>query len=177
MPQKPEGENRRCVSFLFCSVKQKGLNFNPEVVSNAAKQRVRQVSQLRRSRNMREKLIRGSGGGDVFGDTPDTVTSSTAGIPGLQAASSGNNSPAVAGVASRDNNARALNQVTVELNHDPLPGTEGGSGAAPLGKNTDSPATSYGDLSIVSEAASEPSTPHAHSSNDIRLQEVRAKVV
>ena len=146
---------------VIYSVKQKGLNFSPDVVSlNAAKQRVRQVSQIRQSRNMKEKLIhKGEGLNDLDGN-------GSPGINGLQP----DGSPAVTSRRNDLNNSVTLNHVTVELN-EPFPGPSSSNGEVPSCRE------SFGSLSIVSEPASEPSTPSVHSENDIRLKEVKAQIV
>ena len=149
-------------SLVNFRVKQKGLNFSPDVVSlNAAKQRVRQMSQIRQSRNMKEKLIhKGEGLNELDG-------SGSPGINGLQP----DGIPAVANRHNDLNTSVTLNHISVELNHDPIPGSSSSNGEAPNFRE------SYGDLSVVSEPASEPSTPSVHSANDIRLKEVKAQIV
>ena len=147
---------------VLCRVKQKGLNFSPDVVSlNAAKQRVRQVSQSRKSRTMKEKLIhQGEGLNEVD-------INGSAGVPGLQP----DGSPAVTCHRLETNDVTTLGHVTVELNNDCAPGL-----SLPNGE-TSNFRQSYGGSSTVSEAVSEPSTPGAQSGNDIRLREVKAQVV
>ena len=143
-------------------MKQKGLNFSPDVVSlNAAKQRVRQVSQSRKSRTMKEKLIhQGEGLNEVD-------INGSAGVPGLQP----DGSPAVTDHRLETNDVATLGHVTVELNNDCAPGL-----SLPNGE-TSNFRQSYGGSSTVSEALSEPSTPGAQTGNDIRLREVKAQVV
>ncbi len=142
---------------------------------NAAKQRVRRVSQIRQSRNMKEKLILGDGGdGGVAGGGGD-------GINGLQPDGSPSPGPPRPPAAAGDSTSAArphsftnkLNLVTVEVNRDPTPGPSSSS----FNGDGSTLNESFGEMSMVSEPASEPSTPGAHSANDIRLKEVKTPVV